>query len=162
MPQPAPIEPTSSPHPMSTSCRLLASDSRLEKGLIARVADSGDHQDRIRSGRSHSGRRIAISAAGASQILCGRIRSATPRLATRTVCSGSTRQRSYRPRHENMAARPVAPFRLPGRHQWDIALSKIVSLGGTRRLQFRADLINAFNQTQFLDVTTVCSGDDDV
>ena len=54
---------------------------------------------------------------------------------------------------------PVAPFRLPGRHQWDIALSKIVSLGGTRRLQFRADLINAFNQTQFLDVNTVCFGE---
>jgi hypothetical protein len=54
---------------------------------------------------------------------------------------------------------PVAPFRLPGRHQWDIALSKNVSLGNTRRLQFRADLINAFNQTQFLDVNTVCSGE---
>ena len=54
---------------------------------------------------------------------------------------------------------PVAPFRLPGRHQWDIALSKNVSLGNTRRLQFRADLINAFNQTQFLDVNTVCLGE---
>ena len=53
---------------------------------------------------------------------------------------------------------PVAPFRLPGRHQWDFAVSKNVSLGGTRRLQFRADLINAFNQTQFLDVNTVCFG----
>ena len=53
---------------------------------------------------------------------------------------------------------PVAPFRLPGRHQWDIAVSKNVSLGGTRRLQFRADLINAFNQTQFLDVDTRVSG----
>ena len=40
------------------------------------------------------------------QILCGRIRSATPRLATRRVFSGSTPQRSYRRRHENMAARP--------------------------------------------------------
>jgi hypothetical protein len=54
---------------------------------------------------------------------------------------------------------PVAPFRLPGRHQWDIALSKNVSLGNTRRLQFRADLINAFNQTQFLDVDTACIGE---
>ena len=57
---------------------------------------------------------------------------------------------------------PVAPFRLPGRHQWDFAVSKIVGLGG-KRLQFRADLINAFNQTQFLDVNTLfCSRDDDV
>lgn len=53
---------------------------------------------------------------------------------------------------------PVAPFRLPGRHQWDIAVSKNLSLGGTTRLQFRADLINAFNQTQFLDVSTHCVG----
>jgi TonB dependent receptor len=53
---------------------------------------------------------------------------------------------------------PVAPFRLPGRHQWDISVSKNVSLGGNRRLQFRADLINAFNQTQFLDVETMCFG----
>jgi Carboxypeptidase regulatory-like domain len=51
---------------------------------------------------------------------------------------------------------PVAPFRLPGRHQWDFAVSKTVSLVSTMRLQFRADLINAFNQTQFLDVNTVC------
>ena len=57
---------------------------------------------------------------------------------------------------------PVAPFRLPGRHQWDIAVSKNVSLGGTTRLQFRADLINAFNQTQFLDVNTVLFRDDAV
>ena len=53
---------------------------------------------------------------------------------------------------------PVAPFRLPGRHQWDISVSKNVSIGPTKRLQLRADLINAFNQTQFLDVNTQCGG----
>jgi hypothetical protein len=53
---------------------------------------------------------------------------------------------------------PVAPFRLPGRHQWDIAVLKNLSLGGTTRLQFRVELINAFNQTQFLDVDTQCFG----
>ena len=52
---------------------------------------------------------------------------------------------------------PVAPFRLPGRHQWDFALSKSVHIGDTTRLQFRADLINAFNHTQFLDVDTDCA-----
>jgi hypothetical protein len=50
----------------------------------------------------------------------------------------------------------VVPFRLPGRHQWDFTVSKTVSLVGTSRLQFRADLINAFNHTQFLDVSTGC------
>jgi hypothetical protein len=52
---------------------------------------------------------------------------------------------------------PVAPFRLPGRHQWDVTVSKIIDLGA-RRLQFRADVINAFNHTQFLDVNTSCVG----
>jgi len=51
---------------------------------------------------------------------------------------------------------PVAPFRLPGRHQWDVAVSKNLRLMGTTGLQIRADLINAFNQTQFLDVNTGC------
>ena len=51
---------------------------------------------------------------------------------------------------------PVAPVRLPGRHQWDIAVAKTVELMGDTHLQFRADLINAFNQTQFLDVNTTC------
>ncbi len=55
-------------------------------------------------------------------------------------------------------AAPVAPFRLPGRHQWDFAASKHFGVGGTRRLQFRTDLINAFNQLQFLDVNTTCGG----
>jgi hypothetical protein len=53
---------------------------------------------------------------------------------------------------------PVVPFRLPGRHQWDITVSKNVVLRGTTRLQFRADMVNAFNQTQFLDVNTTCVG----
>jgi hypothetical protein len=53
---------------------------------------------------------------------------------------------------------PVAPFRLPGRHQWDFAVSKTLRVSSTTRLQFRADLINAFNQTQFLDVNTSCFG----
>jgi hypothetical protein len=35
-------------------------------------------------------------------------------------------------------------------------VSKTVSVIGASRLQFRADLINAFNQTQFLDVSTDC------
>jgi hypothetical protein len=62
---------------------------------------------------------------------------------------------------ENPAAReygtaPVSPFRLPGRHQWDITLAKNFQLTGSAHLQFRAEMINVFNQTQFLDVLTVC------
>jgi hypothetical protein len=41
-----------------------------------------------------------------------------------------------------------AIFRLPGVHQWDITLSKNWYPTGKTRIQFRADLINAFNHTQ--------------
>ncbi len=53
---------------------------------------------------------------------------------------------------------PVAPLRLPGYHQWDISLAKNFYLWEETRLQLRADFINAFNQTQFRDVGTLCSG----
>jgi hypothetical protein len=43
-----------------------------------------------------------------------------------------------------------AEFRQPGRNQTDLSLSKNWTLNGTQRLQFRADLINAFNHTQWL------------
>jgi hypothetical protein len=53
---------------------------------------------------------------------------------------------------------PVDPLRLPGRHQWDLTISKSISVRGQTRLQLRADFINAFNHTQFLDVSTDCGG----
>jgi hypothetical protein len=53
---------------------------------------------------------------------------------------------------------PVAPFRLPGRHQWDVSLAKTVDLPAASRLQVRVDLINAFNHTQPLQVDTMCVG----
>jgi hypothetical protein len=43
-----------------------------------------------------------------------------------------------------------APFRQPGRHQWDITFSKNFALPNEMRMQFRADFINAFNQVQWL------------
>jgi hypothetical protein len=43
-----------------------------------------------------------------------------------------------------------APFRQPGRHQWDITLSKNFYPSEGLRFQFRADFINAFNNTQWL------------
>jgi hypothetical protein len=42
-----------------------------------------------------------------------------------------------------------AEFRLPGVHQWDITFSKNFYPSAKTRLQFRADLINAFNHTQW-------------
>ena len=43
-----------------------------------------------------------------------------------------------------------APFRQPGRHQWDLNLSKNFYPTDTIRLQFRAEFINAFDQRQWL------------
>ena len=42
-----------------------------------------------------------------------------------------------------------AEFRQPGRNQTDLSLSKNWAFNGTQRVQFRADLINAFNHTQW-------------
>lgn len=52
---------------------------------------------------------------------------------------------------------PRAPFRLPGRNQTDLALSKNFYPWQQTRLQFRADLINAFNHTQFTAVDAGCT-----
>ena len=42
-----------------------------------------------------------------------------------------------------------AEFRQPGRNQTDLSISKNWAFNGTQRLQFRADMINAFNHTQW-------------
>jgi hypothetical protein len=42
-----------------------------------------------------------------------------------------------------------SPFRQPGFFKWDFTLSKNFQPTSTLRLQFRADLINAFNQTNW-------------
>jgi hypothetical protein len=47
-------------------------------------------------------------------------------------------------------------FRLPGRNQWDLTFSKNWYPGGKTRVQFRADLINAFNHTQFTTIDRLC------
>jgi hypothetical protein len=48
-----------------------------------------------------------------------------------------------------------AIFRLPGRNQTDLALSKNF-YASDLRFQFRADMINAFNHTQWLAVDNAC------
>ena len=57
-------------------------------------------------------------------------------------------------------ATQAAPLRLPGRNQTDLALSKNF-YPFERRLQFRADFINAFNHTQWTTVNADCSGTTD-
>jgi hypothetical protein len=47
-----------------------------------------------------------------------------------------------------------APFRQPGRHQWDFTLSKNFYPTSDMRLQFRADFVNTFNQRQWLATPT--------
>lgn len=48
-----------------------------------------------------------------------------------------------------------APFRQPGRHQWDLNFSKNFYPTTTMRMQFRAELINAFDQRQWAADPTV-------
>ena len=43
-----------------------------------------------------------------------------------------------------------AEFRQPGRNQTDLSIAKNWTFNGTQRIQFRADMINAFNHTQWL------------
>ena len=52
-----------------------------------------------------------------------------------------------------------APFRQPGRHQWDLNFSKNFYPTEGSRLQFRLELINAFNQRQWLSDPNVNSMD---
>jgi hypothetical protein len=52
-----------------------------------------------------------------------------------------------------------APFRQPGRHQWDLNFSKNFYPTSTMRVQFRAELINAFDQRQWLADPTVAGLD---
>jgi hypothetical protein len=66
----------------------------------------------------------------------------------RRTSTGSTRPPSRRRRTATYGNTGRAIFRLPGRNQWDITLSKNFYPTARTRLQFRADFINAFNHTQ--------------
>ena len=158
----APTGPTSSRRSTCTNCRLPGERQRAGGGPCWEGGRSPGSPESNPARPLECRSSIAITTTGVSRRHCGPTRSAIRRPGTRPACSGWTPRRlSRRPAGEYGAA-PVAPFRLPGRHQWDFSVSKNVSLGGTRRLQFRADLINAFNQTQFLDVDTSVFRHDDV
>ena len=95
------------------SCRLPARARGWRKALVGRVADRRNHQDRIRSGRSDSGRQLQLRWASVSQERSGPIKSATRGLATRPVCSGSTQPLSFRRRQVSMAPRLSRRFACP-------------------------------------------------
>ena len=56
---------------------------------------------------------------------------------------------------------PLSPFSLPGRNQWDVAVSRAWHVGGGARLRLRAEVFNVFNHTQFTGVDTVCDAGPD-
>jgi len=65
---------------------------------------------------------------------------------------------AYQPAQDgNYGNSKRAAFRLPGRNQTDLALSKNFYPVAQTRLQFRADFINAFNHTQWLAVDNSCA-----
>jgi hypothetical protein len=49
-----------------------------------------------------------------------------------------------------------APLRLPGVNQWDLTLSKNWYPMDAMRIQFRAEMINAFNQVQYTGINATC------
>jgi hypothetical protein len=49
-----------------------------------------------------------------------------------------------------------APLRMPGVNQWDLTLSKNWYPMDAMRLQFRAEMINAFNQVQYTGINATC------
>ena len=59
--------------------------------------------------------------------------------------SGSTRRRSPIRRLARSATRPADIVRNPGDQQWDLAIFKNFALGGTQKLQFRAEMFNFIN-----------------
>ena len=116
-----------------------------------RLADLRDHDHQL----GRAGAAAAIDTNGGRRGNRAN-RSATREPASRLSRSGSTRRRSA-PADGTYGDSPRAPFRLPGRNQTDLALSKNF-YSDDRRIQFRADFINAFNHTQFTTVNADCSG----
>ena len=120
---------TSSPRRTSTNSRSVAAIQGAGRRTCWEGGRSrglpGSSQARLLDFRPST----AITTGRVFRARCGPIRWAIRRLASRTACSGSTPRRScHRPVGEYGDA-PVAPFRLPGRHQWDFAVSKTVSSG---------------------------------
>jgi hypothetical protein len=112
------------------------------RGLAVRRASRRSTRDsRCRAFRRA---RTAFSAVG------GRTSSAIPaRASRRRTCTGSTPTPTRRQRTAPTATRCDPSSASQGRNQTDLALSKNWAFNGTQRIQFRAELINAFNHTQW-------------
>ena len=92
-----------------------------------------------------------------SQSTNGFLRGGRPNIVADPAAGEQTAERywfnptAYAPSADGTYGNSVrSEFRQPGRNQTDLSLSKNFALGGARRFQFRADMINAFNHTQWL------------
>ena len=156
----APIAATSSRRPTSTSCRSSATRrTAFAQGDARRLADFRAITT-IQSGRAGSAHHSRTPTAAAA---------ATAR--TWWAIRGAGEQSDFPywfdpaafapPADGTYGNSPRAPFRLPGRNQTDLALSKNFYPWDSGRIQFRADFINAFNHTQFTTVDRALLGGDD-
>ncbi len=97
----------------------------MEKGPAGRVAAGRNHQSGIRSGGSSSGRQLQFRWTGASiPVRCGPTRSATPAAGEQDGLLWFDPAAFVPSAGREYGTAPVVPFRLPGRHQWDITVSK--------------------------------------
>ena len=54
---------------------------------------------------------------------------------------------------------PLGAVTFPGTNNWDVSISKSTRIKETHRLEFRADLFNAFNHTQWGDADAQLGSD---
>ena len=152
------------PHPyLHRVLRLRAAIRSRSDTRLAEAACWGDGRSPGSPGSNQARRRdcgspTAITTARVFLERCGPIKWAMRRLAIRPACSGSTRRRSSHRLQVSTATRPSRHSVCPAVTNGTSPSPRTSRLGGTTRLQLRADLINAFNQTQFLDVNTCCFG----
>jgi len=92
-----------------------------------------------------------------SQSTNGFLRGGRPNIVADPAAGEQTAERywfnpnAYAPSADGTYGNSVrSEFRQPGRNHTDLSLSKNFALGDARRFQFRADMINAFNHTQWL------------
>jgi len=110
---------------------------------------------------------ISYSITGVAGAVLNRRITGSEALAPRPVFTASPRlpgsERSYSRQVDATVVRTAArgsvgmdsgvrPIRSPGIHNWDVSVFKNINIGSeSRRLQFRLEMFNAFNQAQFSD-----------
>jgi hypothetical protein len=84
---------------------------------------------------------------------------ANPRLADPSFERWFNTSAFARPARGDEGNAPRHPIRLPGRHNWDVSVSKILTGRLGRGVQFRAEFYNIFNINQWTAVDTVARFD---